>query len=99
MNSVTQINISPEELQELVQQAIRNEVPSLVAQEVNKILAIPEEDRRVLRSEAMEMIGIKSRTTILELEKAGDLVPIRLGGNRVGYHLQDIKELISKRRA
>jgi len=97
MNSVTQINITPEELQELVQRAIRNEVPGLVAQEVKRILSTPEQDRLVSRSEAMDLLGIRSRTTIIQLEKCGDLDPVKLG-SRVSYRLQDIQALISKRK-
>ena len=90
--------ISVEDLQELVQRAIRNEVPGLVAKEVNRILSTPEEDRLVTRAEAMEMLGIRSRTTIIRLEKEGSLDPVMVGSNRVSYRLQDIKELISNRK-
>lgn len=97
MQEIRIVSLSVDELQSLVRQAVREEVSSVVSTELNRILATPNEDRLVTRSEAMVLLGIKSRTTILSLERLGDLDPIKVG-NRASYKLQDIQKFISKKK-
>lgn len=92
-------SLSVEELQSLVQKAIREEVQNVVSSEINRALTTPDEDKLLIRAEAMELLGIRSRSTIITMEKAGYLDPIRLAGNRVSYRLKDIKEFIERKRA
>lgn len=96
MQQVRLVEITPEELQELMQQAIRNEVPHLVAKEVTRALATPPEDRLVPRKEAMNLLGIRSRDTMIKLEKGGDLTPTHIG-NRIHYSLANLREFKQRR--
>lgn len=86
------IIVEPEELQQLIRQAVSSEVRTVISSEINRILSEPEEDRLLTRSQAMEQLGIRSRDTMNRLEAGGDLHPVRIG-NRIHYHLTDIQNL------
>lgn len=92
---IIQLQLSVDELQNLIKAAVSEEVRHVVSSELNRVLSTPEEDRLISRADAMELLGIKSRSTMISFEKSGRLDPVHFG-NRVSYRLQDIQELISK---
>ena len=90
------IVIEPEELEQLIRNAVSEEVKAVVASEINRILSTPEDDRLLTRREAMDQLAIRSRDTMLRLEKGGDLPPVHIG-TRVHYRLQDVQKIKSGR--
>ena len=56
-----------------VKGVLENAVKEAMAGEINRILAEPEEDRLLTRAQAMDRLGIRTRDTMLKLEKGGDL--------------------------
>ena len=86
------IVITSDELEQLLRQVVAEEVKAAVTGEITQFLSTPEENRLLTRKEAMEQLSIKSRDTMIRMEKAGELPPVHIG-NRVHYHLVDIQKL------
>lgn len=90
------ILIEPGELRTMIEEVVREQLETTLPAALSHALATPEEDRVVSRAEAMSLLQVKSRDTMIKMERSGELEPLRIGGNRVSYRLTDIKKLMRR---
>ena len=95
MNTLSVVQMSPQEMREMMQELIQQEFQklSLIATENNHAES-PEDKTYLTRKETAELLGV-SVTTINDWSKKGILRRIKLG-NRSYFLLKDIYQSLEK---
>ncbi len=87
MNTTIQIQLSPQELEDLIKRAVR--------EESQKVALPPENDKYLTRHEAKNLIGVKSDTSMINYERRGLITPHKIG-KKVMYKESEILEALKK---
>lgn len=88
MKQVISIHISPEELKNIIEDAVESKLSV-----VNNVL----HTLKVDSSEAKKILGIKSHNTLMSLVKEGKLKNYAQGSQHPKFSLSEVTELKSKR--